>query len=65
MCEDESEKNGASVSDGHRRMVSWKSLVLTKYLAYWMSLFKAQSVRRPGLTRREIATYPNMTSGRA
>ena len=34
----ESEKNAAPVLSGRLRLVSWKSFVLTKYLAHWMGL---------------------------
>ena len=57
------ETNEAPDSGGHRRMASW--MFLTRYLAYWMDLPHAYSVRRPGLTRREIATNPSIELGRA
>ena len=39
--------------------------MLTRHLAHWRGLSHAYSVCRPGLTLREIATKPNMASGRA
>ena len=54
MRADESEKQAASVPAAASRMA--------RLVIHWIRRPRAYSVKRPGLTRREIATYASYTA---